>query len=143
MNPKEWLRNLLRQTCLYFTICTAAYALITWIVNVDAERVMLDASRVLLFFLFSLLLAFAGGILHISKLNVALRRILHYLITLFAFFTCFMLPISPTTGNMLVGFALFTLLYLAIWLIRYLVGSRYRRLSEQEQSYQSQFQKKK
>ena len=83
MNPKEWLKNLLRQTCLYFTICTAVYALITWIVNVDATRVMLDASRVMLFFLFSLLLAFAGGILHITKLNSALRRILHYLITLF------------------------------------------------------------
>ena len=140
---KSFIKKVLTHACVYFSILTALYSAIVMIIYVDDETVLLDASRVLLFFVAALLFSLANAFLGLTKLHGALRSVVHYLLTVFAFCTCMMLPISPEGSTMLVGIAIFTLLYLVIAGILALFRSRYRKKSEKTTEYSSQFSKNK
>lgn len=142
MNIKQAIKKALCHSCIYFTVITALYALIAMLVNVEDDTVLLDAGRLLLFFLFSVLMAMANGIRVLTRIPGILRLLIHYAITLFAFFSCFMLPISPTSSQNLIGFAIFTILYAIIAAIVGVISARYRALSEQDKTYTNQFSKK-
>ena len=142
MNIKEFIKKTLVRSCVYFTIATALYSLVVMTIYVDDKLVLLDASRVLLFYVASLLLSCAGVIFMIEKLHVALRFLIHYLLSTFAFCSCLMLPISPDPSTMVVGIVLFSVAYLIIAGIIALFRSRYRALSSEKKEYNSQFSKK-
>ncbi len=142
MDIKALTKRVLTHACVYFSILTALYSVIVMIMYVDDDAVLLDASRVLLFFVASLLFSLANAVLRISKLHGAMKFIIHYLLTVFAFCACMMLPISPDGSTMLVGIALFSLLYLIIVGIVALFKSRYKRKTETRAEYTSQFSKK-
>ena len=127
--------------CIYFTLITAVYSLLAMIVNVDDERVLIDAARVLLFFVASLLFAAGNAVLKLPKPNGALRVFLHYLIYLFAFCACFMLPISPEASGMIIGITLFTLIYAVSMAIVLAVKSRYKRRDDAQSAYDPKFKK--
>lgn len=142
MNIKEFIKKTLARSCVYFTIATAMYSLVVMTIYVDDKQVLLDASRVLLFYVASLLLSCAGVIFKIERLHVALRFLIHYLLSTFAFCSCLMLPISPDSSTMVVGIVLFSVAYLIIAGIVALFRSRYRALTAEKKEYKSQFTKK-
>ncbi len=143
MDIKKLIKKAVTATCVYFTIITAAYMLILQFLNVSGDSSAVEAYRVLLFFLFSLIFAIANTIRSINSINAAFRWICHYAISAFAFSTCFMLPVKMRPSTMLTGLALFTAVYLAAVGIRALFKSRFKGESEQVEQYQPQFKKQK
>ncbi len=109
--------------------------------NVDDERLLLDAGRTVLFFVFSLLLALANNLLVLKTFSGKLRLILHYLLTAFAFYSCFMLPLSLKAAGILIGLVVFTVVYFAVCGIVTLFKSKYRRNTEKTEAYSKQFSK--
>ena len=87
---KKWLAH----TCVYFTVVTLIYMIIQAIVNVNDEALLLDAGRTALFFLFSLLIALANTVFSIDKLITALKVAIHFVLVMFAFYACLLLPLS-------------------------------------------------
>ena len=142
MNFKSILKKALTRACVYFTAVTAIYSLIVMIVYVDDTAVLLDASRVLLFFVASILFSFANGVFALEKLSSPTKFFIHYILTLFAFYSCMMLPISPAGTTLLVGLALFSVLYFIIAAIVGVVRARYKARANQTAEYKSQFTKK-
>ncbi len=141
MNFKAFIKKILTNACVYFSAVTALYALIVLIIYVDDTEVLLDASRVLLFFVASLLVAIANGIFKIKKLHGAVKLFLHYLLTLFSFYACLMLPLSPPASTLTVGLAIFSVIYFIVAAIVALLRARYRSKSESDGTYRSQFGK--
>ena len=107
----------------------------------DDELVLLDAGRVLLFFVASILFAIGNSFFAFNKLNAPLKVFLHYLVYLFTFCACFMLPISPESSTMIVGIVLFTVIYAISLAVILVVRSRYKVRAEKQQEYKSQFKK--
>ena len=141
MDIKGLIKKMFTNACVYFSIVTALYALIVVIVYVDDEKVLLDAARVLLFFVASLLIAIANGIFKIKKLHGGIRLAIHYIITLFAFYSCFMLPISPEPSTMTVGLVTASVIYFIVAAIAALFRSRYKAKADVDVAYKSQFGK--
>lgn len=141
MNFKALIKKTLTNACVFFSIITAIYSVIVMIIYVDDPLVLLDATRVMLFFLASILFAFANGVLKLDKLHGAARILIHYLLSLFAFYACILLPISPVGSTLLVGILLFTLLYVVIMALAALFKSRYRARLDQKSDYKPQFKK--
>lgn len=141
MNLKSLIKKMLTNACVYFSVITAIYSIIVMIIYIDDTAVLLDASRLMLFFVASVLVAAANGILKIEKLGGALKIIIHYLLTLFAFCSCLMLPISPAPSTMVVGIAIFTFIYLVAALLIFFFRSRYKAKKEQTDVYKSKFRK--
>ncbi len=142
MNIKTLIKKTLTHACVYFSVLTALYSVIVMIIYVDDTEVLLSASRILLFFIASLLFALANSILALTKLNSALKCVIHFLLTLFAFCSCMMLPISPDGSTMVVGIALFSVLYFIVLGITALFKSRYKKNADLRAEYKSQFSKK-
>ena len=141
MNFKALIKKIFTNACIYFSIVTALYALIVLIVYVDDTEVLLDASRVLLFFVASILVAIANGIFKIKKLHGALRLFLHYIITIFAFYACLMLPISPPASTLTVGLVAFSVVYIIVAALVALFRARYKSKADVSGEYRSQFGK--
>ncbi len=142
MNLKPLIKHILKNACICFTVFTAAYSAISAIVNVDDAVVSIEVSRVLLFFMASILFAAANGIFKVETLGGGAKVLLHYIFTLAAFYTCMLLPLSLDTSTLIVGIALFSVLYLIIFGIYSLIRSRYKANTKQNEKYTSQFKKK-
>ena len=141
MNLKSIIKKILTNACVYFSIITAIYAVVVMIVYVDDTSVLLDASRVLLFFVASLLFACANGIFGLAKLPSPAKLLIHYLLSLFAFYSCMMLPISPDPSVLLVGLSLFSVFYFILAALIALFTSRYKARENKTTEYKSQFKK--
>ncbi len=142
MTFKIFFKKMMCRSCVYFTINMLIYIAISALVNVGDSELLLDAGRTILFFVFSLLVALANSLFLLSKPNGALRILVHYLICIFAFYACFMLPINMKASGVLIGMVIFTLVYAVIYGLDLLIRSRYRTKLEQTQAYQKQFKKK-
>jgi hypothetical protein len=82
MELKKIFKKMLNSTCIIFTIVTAAYMLVLQLINISDAEAAVEAGRVLLFFVFSLLLSLANALLSIEKIIidsslVNLRPLLH------------------------------------------------------------------
>jgi hypothetical protein len=141
MNIGSFFKKTFSRASVYFTLITAIYALIVMIVNVDDKLVLLDAGRVLLFFVASFLFSLGNAFLAVKKFAGPLRVFLHYLVYLFAFCACFLLPISLDTSGTIVGVTLFTIIYAISLAIVLLVRSRYKTRTELQNDYSPQFKK--
>lgn len=142
MNIRTFLKKTLVSACVYFSIITALYSLITLLTHLDEIPVLINAGNVCLFFVFSLLLSFANRVLSLGKLGGGLKLFLHYIICLFAYYSCFMLPISPSASGMLIGLVLFTVIYFIIAGFIALFSSRLKKNTEKSKAYTNQFKKK-
>ncbi len=143
MTFKDFLKTTLVRSCIYFTLVMVLYIAACAIVNVADDDLLLDAGRTILFYVFALLTSLAGSLFSLQKLSSGLRLVLHYLICIFAFYACFMLPVSMRASGVIIGLVIFTVLYFAVFGIVALFKSRYRRNAEQLASYQKQFKKQK
>lgn len=143
MEIKNLIKKALVSSCICFTLITAVYMLCMTIVTTGDDSPAIEAQRVLLFFIFSLLWAIAGAVRSIKAIPSPLGRALHYLICVFGFYTCFMLPVNMKPSAVLTGIIIFTLLYWIAIALKAFFASRLRKNREQIQKYEDQFKKKK
>ena len=142
MNIKQTIKKILTDACVLFSLITAAYALIVWLTYVNQAQVLMEAGRVVLFFVFSLLVSGANGIYRSRSLSGALRLLLHFLICTLAFYLCFLLPLSMPGSSVLVGLVFFVLIYFIVMGIVAGIVSRFRKNREAAEEYKSQYTKK-
>ena len=141
MNFKQIAKNMLKDTSIYFTLITAAYAALMMVVNVDVEEPAIRASWLLYIFLFSVLGAISQCIFRIEAMNKALRIAIQYAILLFGSCFCFFMPLSFSGSQVMIGLTIVTLLY-AVIISAYLFFSyRFKKLSRKEEVYESKFKK--
>ena len=112
------------------------------IVNVSDETLLLDAGRTALFFVFSLLLALANTVLTIDKLSTAFKVVIHFIIVMFAFYACLLLPLSMPASSVFVGLIFAAIVYAITMGLVALFRSRYKRISENHENYEKKFNKK-
>ena len=143
MNVKKFLKSLLGDTSVYFTLLAAGYSAMMMIVNVKEPEVLLRASTLLFLALFALLAALGKSVLRLSSLAGGVRRVLHYVILALAFYLCLLLPAGLRAPQVLVGLMLFTAVYWIVAGIVHLFAARFRKNSEQTEEYEAQFTKKK
>ena len=142
MEIKKLIKKALTSTCIYFTVITACYILILQIANISEGAAAVEATRVLLYFLASVLLAIANAIYSYTKLNSVVRVIIHYIICTFAFYTCFLLPVNMRDSFIITGIVIFTIFYSAIMGAIAIFKSRLKKNRERNEVYESQFGKK-
>lgn len=143
MELKKLFKKLFNSACIIFTVVTASYMLVLQIMNIADSEVAIEAGRVLLFFVFSLLLAIANTLLSVEKIHSALRYILHYVITTFGFWTCFCIPNDMTSSQTLVGIVIFSIVYAIIMIIIGIFARRLKKAQAKEKKYEKQFSVKK
>ncbi len=143
MTVKNFINNLFSRACIYFTCIMVVYIAIAALVNVGESALLLEAGRTILFFVFSLLLALANGIFLFERLSGAVKILLHYLIVLFAFYSCFMLTLKVRTSTVLIGLIAFTIVYFAAVGIIAAFKARYRSNLERSEAYNKQYTHKK
>lgn len=141
MELKQFFKKLLVNASVYFTLITAAYALLTMVVHVGEERVLLSAAQMLYNFLFALLAATAWNLYRMPRLSGALRLLLHYGILVLAFYVCFLFPASMRSAQIIIGVVLFTVVYALLMLAATAFASRFRANVQKEAPYQPQFKK--
>ena len=141
MNFKTSIKKIFSSACFYFTAITDIYSFISTLINSEDGEVLLNAASIVLFFVFSLLLSLANRIASVRSLSGGLRFVGHFLITVFAFYSCFLLPLSLTASGYLVGFSCFALIYFIIAGLIYIFRSRLKRNIEKSEGYKEQYKK--
>ncbi len=142
MNIKTFFKKLLADTSIYFTLITAVYALLMLIAHVGEDAVAMEAYRLLLFFVFSVLAALAAFLLRLPRWHGALRITLHFAILAMAFYLCFLVPASMRASGVLIGLFAFAVIYWIGAAIVALFVSRFRKNAEQDVPYTKQYQKR-
>ena len=143
MEFSKIIKKCLVCTCICFTVIIAGYMLILQLINMDEGAAAVEAPRVLLFFLFSLLLSVANSIRSIKNINSALGYVIHYVICVFAFYTCFILPDADISdSNTLTGLIIFTVVYVIVMALIAFFKARLRANREDDTKYTKQFKNK-
>ena len=142
MDLKALTKNIFKNACIFFTVFTAIYSVIAAIINVDDSVVRLEVSRIILFFVASILFSAANGIFKLPRIHSAVKFVIHYLLTLAAFWACMLLPLSLDPSTAIVGAVLFSLIYLVIAIIASVIRARYRRNTDKDEEYVPQYKKK-
>lgn len=143
MNFKKFLKSLLGDTSLYFTLLGAGYSALMLLVNVKEPEVLLRASTLLFLALFALLAALGRSVLRLSSMSGGAKTALHYVILTFAFYLCLLVPAGMRAPQVLVGLVLFTAVYWISAGIGHLFSARLRKNTEQTEHYEAKFSKKK
>ena len=142
MSIKEFIKKTLVRSCVYFTCIMVLYIAISAMINVtDDSTIFINAGRTILFFVFALLLSLSNSLLSLDKMSMAIRVLLHYIITAFAFYACFMLIQSMRSSEVLVGLVIYTVVYAVIMGIIAAFKSRYRTNLEKSERYYKQYSK--
>ncbi len=126
---KKWLTD----TCIWFTVITLILMIIPVILGSSLESK--PYVKQFLFILpFSLSFSAAQMLLRAKPLSSSAKRVLHYLITLLAFYLFLWLPAKSISGFTAVLIALFLLsiLYWLIFLIVFLTKKRFRSFTEED-----------
>ena len=139
MNFKFFVKRLLINSCIFFSLIMLGYTVVAAIMHVGEGEVLLDAARVLLFYVFSLAFAAANSLKCIRSLHKAAALLLHFVVTVFAFYACFLLPLEMSPSNIFVGLAVYTVAYAVISAIMALFKLRFAANAEVNEKYTSQF----
>lgn len=110
-NIKKLIKKTLNSTCVIFTAITAVYMLILQIMNVSTVSSAVEAFKVIMFFVFALLLAVANTILSTKSIDTIIRYMIHYIICALGFWLCFCLPNGMPASKIFVGIILFSIVY--------------------------------
>ena len=142
MTFKSLLKKLTVRACVNFSLIMLVYIIIAAVVTVSGDTLLLEGARVILFFVFSCLWAIANAIYRADVLSGPVRLLIHFLLMLFAFYTCLILPLGNLNGSgMVVGFVLFAVFYFAFMGISAAIRAKYRSNKEGSEQYASQFKK--
>ncbi len=143
MEIKKLIKSALLSSCVFFTVITFLYMLIVQIANIESDYAGMEAYRVLLIFVASVLFSIGNAVMKIKYLHVALGIITHYVIYLLAFYTCFLLPLQMAPNQTIIGVVLFTVLYAIVMTIVVIFKARLKANREKTSEYKSQFKKAK
>ena len=143
MTVKTLVKKALISSCVIFTVITAVYMLILQIITITDTSAAIESSRVLLFFVFSILLAIANAILAIKQIHTAIRYMIHYFICVIGFWVCFCIPNKMTASTIFVGIVFFTVGYAIIMPLIAFFKRRLTKAKTPPQKYEKQFSKSK
>ena len=143
MGIGKLIKKHLCHACVCFTLITAVYMLIMLLIYPEDEAVLVEASSIILFFVFSVFFGMANTILSIDAIPSALRYVLHYIICIFAFYTCLILPYSSTVGAAVVICIAFSFLYAIVMVVIGIFRAKLKKNREATATYTKQFSKKK
>ena len=126
------LKKLLAGACVYYTAISLAVLLAAALLGGDLEG-SVSAVNHLLLFPFGLALSGGGMLLHSRAMRPGVRLLLHYLITLAAFFCFLWLPsrAGATAGAVFAALLGLSLAYWLICLIVILTRRRFRSFKEE------------
>lgn len=141
MNLKNFLKELSVKTCIYFSIIIAIYSFIALIINSNDGIVLLNAGNILLYFVFSILLALANKIFSLKTLHTALRLTIHLIICEIAFYSCILLPLSLGSSQTFVGITFFTVIYFIVAGVVAMFNAQLKKNFEKSENYTSQYKK--
>lgn len=132
------IKKIAVHSCISFTVITLFLFLISTATPSFGNAIAVNS--ILLIYLFSLLLATANRLLTAPKIKIGWRVLLHYLVSLAAFYGVFVLIALKMTAarSILISLILFTILYaffMGIYLFLYF--SVVKEKKEQDKSYQS------
>lgn len=141
MEERNYINKILRKSCVYFTIIVFIYALIVALVNSPANQVLLDAERLILFFIFSFIISLANGILAAKNISRPLAVLFHYILSMIATYLCLILPLSPRASTAVVGISLFSIIYFVAMGIVAITRTVAKRRKEKKEDYKEHFKK--
>ena len=139
MTVKGFFKKWLNHACVYFSVFMLTYIILAAIVNVGDDKLMLDAGRTVLFFLFAFLLSAANTIFKLESISGGLRLLIHYVLTTLGFYFCFIMTLNMRTASVFIGLVLFTVVYFIIFGIVALFRSRYKKNTERSERYEKRY----
>ena len=142
MKTKDIIKSILSYTTTFFTFITAIYAAIQMIVNVGAEGTYMEASWLLLIFLFSFLAAISQCIYKINSIGKGIRVTVQYLIIMFASYVCFFAPLHMRGSQVMVGLMLVTIVYFICFGIGSFFMWSFKKNTKKEEVYELKYQNK-
>lgn len=141
MNAIKKLLNILKQTCIFFTLIVILFYLISN--SMISSTLVLEMSGMFMLLLFSFILSLCNLIFGIKKLPIVIRSLTHYLIItgiiLFAFF--YFTPASASFGVAMVIAAFIAVIYAISTAVVIAVSIRMRNVKSDEEEYRPQFAK--
>jgi hypothetical protein len=121
---------------------TVIYAFVVMFMNVEAEKILLDGLRIIMYLFFSFSIALATAVLSNKTLAAWLRFAIHYVLCAFGFFLFILLPIeNANDGFLVVGMVIFTVIYAIAAACVSFFGARYKRIKEETEDYKKHFSK--
>ena len=143
MDLKSIIKKIFISTCVIFTAVTVFYCILVALMNSDDERILFEATRIVLFFFFALIVSLANAVFTMKQIPTALRYIIHYLLCAFAFYLCVLFPIESIAAPsfVLIGLSLFTVIYVLACAVISIVKSKLQRKKEKQETYTAKFSK--
>ena len=143
MDIKSIIKKIYTNTCIIFTIATVLYCIIVGIVNSEADEILFEATRIVLFFFFALLVSMANAVFSVKLIPTALRYIIHYVLCAFAFYLCVLFPSNTTAyaSFVFIGLSLFTVVYVLVCVLISVFKTKIQRKKEKKETYTKQFSK--
>ena len=139
MNAIKKFLNILKQTCIFFTLIVILFYLISN--SMISSTLVLEMSGVFMLLIFSFVFALCNLIFDIKKLPIVIRALIHYLIIigiiLFAFF--YFTPDSASFGTAMVIAAFIAVIYAISTAVVLAVSIRIKNVKSDEQAYNPQF----
>ena len=143
MDIKSIIKKISTNTCILFTIATVLYCIIVGIINSDADEILFEATRIVLFFFFALIVSLANAIFSVKLIPTAFRYIIHYVLCAFAFYLCVLFPVNTSSyaSFVLIGLSLFTVVYVIVCVLISIFKSKAQQKKEKKETYKNQFSK--
>ncbi len=139
MNAIKKILNILKQTCIFFTLIVVMFYLISN--SMISSTLVLEMSGMFMLLLFSVILALCNLIFGVKKLPIVIRALIHYLIIagiiLFAFF--YFTPASASFGTAMVIAAFIAVIYAISTAVVLAVSIRMKNVKSDEEEYSPQF----
>ena len=143
MDLKSIIKKIFISTCVIFTIATVFYCILVAIINHSANEILFEGTRIILFFLFALIISLANTVFGIKQIHTALRYVIHYILCALAFYLCVLFPIETTSAPsfVLIGLSLFTVIYVLASAALVIIKSKIQRKKEKKETYTAKFSK--
>ena len=139
MNAIKKILNILKQTCIFFTLIVVFFYLISN--SMISSTLVLEISGMFILLLFSFILAICNLIFGIKKLPIVVRSLIHYLLIagliLFAFF--YFTPDTASFGVSMVIAAFIAIIYAVSTAVVIAVSIRIKTVKSDEEVYNPQF----
>ena len=140
MEIKKLLKRASVVTCIYFTVIMVCFMSILYFMNTDKAVPATEASKVIFFFLASILFAIANLIRKADKIHPVLKVVAHYIICTVSVLLFILLPMNfPQNSHYITGIVLFSIAYFLVRIITWAFSSKLKKNLEIEEAYQKQF----
>ncbi len=140
---KNYIGIIFKNACIYYTVTTFLLIFLFWLVSNDITRAMHPVALMLIL-PFSLLFATANTIFSKSSLDLWVKVICHYTITMLGLMLCLYLPNKAPDARAMGAFSLFlvlSLIYAVIMGVVLYLRARLFKVERDEKAYTSVYKK--